>query len=327
MRSTEPDTLHVAVAIIKNVTGNYLVSQRQAGKHLAGLWEFPGGKCEPGESVESALIRECEEELGITISQARPLIRLNHQYPEKRVLLDTWLVEHYQGEPHGLEGQAVSWQPLSALHELAMPAADKPILTSLSLPDAYHISPDPSTFENHQAFLYEVESRLKRGVRMLQLRMHHADADERRALVADVMTRCQVHDVPCLFNTHLDDPLLALTDGLHLTQTQLMAMSSKDTLQRARQASSLQIVAASCHDVASLQHAEKLGVDFAVLSPVKTTHSHPERTPLGWSQFSAWLDQVNLPVYALGGMTHADLTSAWQHGAQGIACLDKYWQQ
>ena len=93
-----------------DAAGRVLIAQRPPGKHLAGGWEFPGGKLEPGEERLAGLARELREELGIRIeAPARPLIRVRHAYPSRDVLLDMWVVRSFAGEPQGLDGQALRW--------------------------------------------------------------------------------------------------------------------------------------------------------------------------------------------------------------------------
>jgi 8-oxo-dGTP diphosphatase len=101
--------IHVAAAVVVDGLGRVLVSQRPGHVHQGGLWEFPGGKLEAGETAETGLKRELHEELGITVQAARPLIRVYHAYPDKPVLLDVWRVTRYSGEPAGLEGQPIDW--------------------------------------------------------------------------------------------------------------------------------------------------------------------------------------------------------------------------
>jgi 8-oxo-dGTP diphosphatase len=123
--------VHVAVGVIVNAAREILVTRRAPGTHLAGLWEFPGGKVEAAESVEKALARELEEELGIEVLEARPLLQVRHRYPRKTVLLDTWRVLRYRGEPHGREGQPLRWLPVDQLTAASFPAADGPIIDYL----------------------------------------------------------------------------------------------------------------------------------------------------------------------------------------------------
>ena len=112
-----------------------LIAQRPAGTHLAGGWEFPGGKLEPGEERLAGLARELQEELGIAIATPRPLIRVRHAYPSREVLLDVWIVRHYRGEPRGLDGQALRWCTRDELAEVELLPADGPIVRALWLPE------------------------------------------------------------------------------------------------------------------------------------------------------------------------------------------------
>ena len=113
----DPETLHVAVAAIVNDAQQVLLARRPEHTHQGGLWEFPGGKCEPGEAVEAALEREIYEELGIRTGVCRPLIRVPHRYTDRSVLLDVWRVDAFEGQPYGREGQAVEWVHIEDLGE------------------------------------------------------------------------------------------------------------------------------------------------------------------------------------------------------------------
>jgi mutator protein MutT len=131
-----PHTLvHVVAAAIIDTAGRVLIAQRPAGTHLAGGWEFPGGKLEPGEERLTGLARELREELGITIATPRPLIRVRHAYPSREVLLDMWVVKRYSGEPRGLDGQALRWCSQDELAKADLLPADRPIVAALRLPE------------------------------------------------------------------------------------------------------------------------------------------------------------------------------------------------
>lgn len=134
MPSTAPDWLHVAAGVIVGPEGQILIAERAKHRHQGGLWEFPGGKVEPGETVQQALARELWEELNIHVGHARPLIQIRHRYPDKSVLLDVWRVESFTGEPHGREGQPLAWVCPEALVQYAFPAANVPIVTAARLP-------------------------------------------------------------------------------------------------------------------------------------------------------------------------------------------------
>ena len=124
--------VHVMVGVLFDGDGQVLVALRpDSAEHLAGYWEFPGGKKEADESPLAALSRELHEELGITVLQAQSLLRVEHDYPQKKVILDVYAVTDYRGEAHGAEGQQTRWLPLSALSELRFPEANEPIIRFL----------------------------------------------------------------------------------------------------------------------------------------------------------------------------------------------------
>lgn len=112
-----------------------LLAQRPLGKHLAGSWEFPGGKLETGESRLAGLKRELHEELGVVVEAAHPLMRLMHSYPERDIDLDVWLVTSYQGELRSLDGQRLIWCEREALTQADLLPADRPVVTALRLPE------------------------------------------------------------------------------------------------------------------------------------------------------------------------------------------------
>jgi mutator protein MutT len=127
--------VHVVAAAVIDAAGRVLIAQRPSGTHLAGGWEFPGGKLEPGEERAAGLARELKEELGISIAAPRPLIRVQHAYPSRVVLLDMWVVKRYTGEPRGLDGQALRWCAQEDLAAADLLPADKPIVAALRLPE------------------------------------------------------------------------------------------------------------------------------------------------------------------------------------------------
>ena len=124
-------TIRVVAAVLRDAGGRVLVTQRPAGKSYAGLWEFPGGKVEAGEAVETALRRELREELGIEAGSCQPLLSLRHEYPERQVELWVWTVEHYAGVAQGLEGQALRWLAVPELRTIDLLPADLPIIERL----------------------------------------------------------------------------------------------------------------------------------------------------------------------------------------------------
>jgi mutator protein MutT len=131
----QPAPIHVVVGVVIDGAGRVLIAQRTPGKHMAGSWEFPGGKLEAGESRVAGVARELREELGIIISAPRPLMRLRHVYPHVEVLLDVWVIRHFSGEPAGLDGQALRWCAQEELAAVGLLPADKPIIAMLRLPE------------------------------------------------------------------------------------------------------------------------------------------------------------------------------------------------
>jgi mutator protein MutT len=133
-RTAPAGFLHVVAGVLRDRRGRVLLAERPAGKHLAGGWEFPGGKLHPGERRLAGLRRELEEELGVGGVAAHPLLRIAHRYPDRQVLLDVWAVTRYRGEPEGRDGQALRWCAVSALAAAGVLPADRPVVTALRLP-------------------------------------------------------------------------------------------------------------------------------------------------------------------------------------------------
>jgi 8-oxo-dGTP diphosphatase len=129
--SPDAAPVHVAVAVLRDARGRVLITRRHADSHQGGLWEFPGGKVEPGEDLAAALRRELHEELGIAIGAHRPLLRVRHDYGDKRVLLDVHEVLGFEGEARSCEGQPLRWVEEQELEDFAFPAANEPILRAV----------------------------------------------------------------------------------------------------------------------------------------------------------------------------------------------------
>jgi 8-oxo-dGTP diphosphatase len=124
--------VHVVAAVLRDAAGRVLIAQRPPGKHMAGYWEFPGGKIGAGESSEQALRRELAEELGVALRRCHPLLQLRHDYPDRVVQLEVFMVDEYAGEPSGLEAQALKWVAAAELAGQALLPADRPIVEALN---------------------------------------------------------------------------------------------------------------------------------------------------------------------------------------------------
>lgn len=308
--------LEVVAGVLRDAGDRVLLTQRGPNSDLAGLWEFPGGKREPGESPQAALRRELHEELGVAAGAMRPLMTVPHAYPHKRIRLDVHEVLDFTGTPHGRESQAFAWVAPEALFDYPMPPADLPVAAALTAPAYYAITPDAG--DGAPAFVARCEAMLERGIRRLQLRVPSVDAGARAALARAVLPHCRAVGAELLVNA---DVALAreLGVGVHLRSRQLHQFSE-------RPLPAAQCLSASCHDLDELRRAKALGVDFVVLGPVRATASHPDARGLGWDGFAAMREHSDLPIYALGGLGPDDLTQARAHGAQGIAGIRAFWR-
>ncbi|MEK1904322.1 MAG: Nudix family hydrolase [Pseudomonas sp.] len=310
--------VHVAAAVIRGADGRVLIAKRADNQHQGGLWEFPGGKVEEGEAVQAALARELEEELGIHVSAARPLIQVQHDYPDKQVLLDVWEVSSFTGEPHGVEGQPLAWATPRELEDYEFPAANQPIVTAARLPDRYLITPEEL---EPGELLRGVRAALASGIRLIQLRAPNMFDAQYRDLAVDIQGLCAGKA-----QLMLKGPLEWLGDfpaaGWHLTAEQLRKYADQG-----RPFPGQRWLAASCHGAEELALATRMGVDFVTLSPVQATQTHPDAQPLGWDVARGLLQGFNTPAYLLGGVGAADLDKAWQSGAQGVAGIRAFWPE
>ena len=127
------ELLLVTACALVDTDGRVLITERPAGKPMAGLWEFPGGKVEPGETPEATLVRELKEELGVDTQSAclAPLTFASHAYEGFHLLMPLYVCRRWQGTPHGREGQAVKWVRPKDLRDYKMPPADLPLIAPL----------------------------------------------------------------------------------------------------------------------------------------------------------------------------------------------------
>lgn len=306
----------VAVGVLTDSAGRVLVARRAAGKPWAGLWEFPGGKREAGESRWQALARELHEELGIVPQAGTPLIHLQ-PFPEgaQSVTLDVWRVTTFTGTPSGREGQPLRWVTPDELDALPMPPANRTIRRACRLPARYLITPpDPMPSE---LLVDSLRRAVAQGVRLIQIRRPAASEAELATLAEALSPARRAQGVTLLLNGAPEQACTLGYDGVHLSGARLAALTVRPP--------DLDWVAASCHGPADLARASALALDFAVLSPVRATPDHAAATPLGWRRWARQVRAANLPVYALGGVGVADLPRAQRLGGQGIAAIRALW--
>jgi len=339
--------IEVAAAVLQRPDGSFLLAQRPPGKIWDGYWEFPGGKIELGETPYHALVRELREELGIEVETAYPWITRVFAYPHATVWLNFFRVTAWRGELHPHEGQQFAWQrfpdvystqetSVSSFPQKREPSliksldsrlrgndgitvspmlpANAPILRALELPPLYAISNAAEL--GVEEFLRRLEVALGNGLRLMQLREKQLSRDELRELARRVMVLARAHGARVLLNADVELAQEVGADGVQLTAAQLAALHERPAVDWC---------AVSCHNAEELRRAEALGCDFAVLSPVLPTLSHPGAPHLGWKNFSAIAAGSSIPVYALGGLTRDDMQTAWWHGAHGISLLRQAW--
>jgi 8-oxo-dGTP diphosphatase len=305
-------SLHVAVGEIKNSLGEILISRRNPSVYQGGLWEFPGGKVEVEESVQQALVRELQEELDIYVDKMTPLIKVRHNYPKLRVLLDVWIIQAFSGVPKACEGQPLQWVLADDLAMYAFPEANLPIITAVRLP-AYYAILDGNNMDVLQISLEQI---LDKGIKLVQLRAKSLSAVDIERFLLFAIPRCNTAGARLLLNSALQNAYKVEIEGIHLTSKDLMGRNSRPF--------GYAWVGASCHTDEELLHAQKTGVDFAVLAPVMSTSTHPGAPHLGWARFSAMVSRVNIPVYALGGMCLNDASNACANGGQGVAGISMF---
>ncbi len=306
--------LHVVVGVLVDDSNNVLVSRRHDHLHQGGLLEFPGGKLEEGEDRFTGLQREFTEELGILVETAFPLKKIIHHYQDKSVLLDVWKITAYSGQPRGLEGQPVYWSALADLDPAKFPAANAPIVDTLQLPKQLAITPDCKDWHSLSKLL---DHYLNSGVELLQFRQKTLGADVYSEWYR-LAQEASAGKLRIMFSGAMpsrDD--LQILDGYHCDSYTLQELEC-------RPVSATQLFGASCHSLSDLVKAESLNADYATLSPVLPTKSYPQDRLLGWSGFAEIRRAVSLPVFALGGVSQAELSSALAAGAQGVAGISAF---
>lgn len=314
--------VHVAVAVIRKPSAELtriLIARRADEAHQGGLWEFPGGKVEAGETVQDALQRELEEELGITIvpQALAPLIQIRHDYPDKQVMLDVWLVDDFQGEPYGKEGQPLEWVAPNALHSFDFPAANIPIVHAINLPRKYLITPEFKSCEELAAY---VQKAIDFGFSIIQIRQPQLEASA-FAKWASTLLASLSKDVHgrLIWNCELAAlQQLPAGSAWHLSSSALKALVNDQSVILPS------MLGASCHNARELALAESLGVSYALLSPVYKTGSHPGQSGIGFSGFKSLVERCSFPVYALGGLDESNMAEALSCGAQGIAAISAW---
>ncbi len=321
--------VHVCVAVIERINPDtqekeVLIAKRPQHVHQGGLWEFPGGKVEKGESVIAALDRELSEELDIRIRPfsshldapdlLSPLIQIKHSYPEKTVFLDVWRISNFYGSPIGKEGQEIRWVNLNELNSFKFPEANKPIVHSCLLPSRYFITPVyPSLLEAERG----LARALAAGAELIYFRQPQLTNEEYDLWVEQLLSNKPILGAVLMYQfvSTLDKYSGA---GVHLSFAR-----SKEY--KARPVISSKWLSISCHNESELLWASALSADFITLSPILRTQTHPEQAGIGWESFKRLVLKAAFPVYGLGGLSERDQRQLLEMGAQGMAGIG-FWQ-
>jgi 8-oxo-dGTP diphosphatase len=348
-------SVRVVAGVVENARGQLLLAQRPRGAHLAGLWEFPGGKIEPGEDAHTALARELHEELGIVVHASVPLagavpVQVNEVTLEFRrvtqfsdAALAVAAASRSEATPKnqplgasgvGLEGQALRWVAPLRVHRLCMPPADRPIAKLFGLAPQYVITPEPPVAggSTRRAWLNALENSVKtciavppaggtatRGALVL-LRAKHTPLAQLHAIAALARDIVAHHGGEILLQDDLELCQRWRFGGVSLTRAALLRTHK-------RRVPPELWLAASCHNAAELAHAHVIGCDFATLAPVLATATHPGAPHLGWAHAADMIATTPaLPVYALGGLAASAFAQARAAGAVGIAGISGFWQ-
>ncbi|HET8597484.1 MAG TPA: Nudix family hydrolase [Castellaniella sp.] len=325
MTDTKP-YVRVAAGLILDARGRLLLGQRPDGKAWPGWWEFPGGKIEAGESVEQALVRELDEELGIQATRVYPWVVYVHEYPKSIVELAFCQVTAWDGEPHGRENQALDWvdpwdirldeseHPVAPGGGSLLPAAAPP-LRWLRLPTRYRISRIGSP-DRLADWLAGLRQELLYGLRMVQFREPGWPGDESSLHEAfeATLALCRQHGARCLINSRHPQPWWSQADGVQLRAADAARILQQDT----RPPGWLGV---SAHNAPDIECARQLQADFVVLGHVLPTDSHPDEPALGWDRFRELAAAAGRPVLAVGGQSLDTLETARRHGAHGIAAI------
>lgn len=303
----------IAIGVIFNQQDQVLIAKRQHDKHLAGYWEFPGGKLMPGESFKTALRRELVEEVGINALTAIKFFATRYQYTDRNLTFQCFKVTNYSGDVTLSSYQSRRWVSLNELAEVGFPAANHAIIDALTLPMQYVIADE--NIMGAKLFS-SVESQLKSGARLIQHRAGSIAESEYVANSHRLKYLCSQYGAKYLANCPLDWLSRVKPSGVHLNSHSL-----KEVFEGNQQIYDFELYSAACHNEEDISMANQLGLRCLLIGPVNFTMSHPGGNKLGWKRFNQLCSYANVPVYALGGMCVNDYRTAVMHGGQGIAAI------
>ncbi|GAB6079372.1 Nudix family hydrolase [Hydrogenophilus hirschii] len=333
----------VAAAVLWNESGSVLLGQRAPDTFYPGYWEFPGGKIEAGETPREALIRELREELGLELTAARiaPWLCRRHRYAHADVTLHFFQVWGWRGTPQPHVHAVLTWQTPGAWSVAPMLPANTPVAEALVLPRLMVVSQvtaasrgapvgSPAWHDAAARWAASIRAARAHGAVIAQIREKRPDpgaeagdnaaAEWSRLGIAQLVAIAREAGAERVVVNGPPEWADAVgADGCHLS-----AQAARTLLARGAKRPVLRyglLLGVSVHDASERAVAEALNADYWVVGPVAATQSHPERAPLGWSRFSALIAAPPVPVFAIGGLTAAELPHALSAGAHGIAAI------
>ena len=307
--------VHVSVAVLINADHQVLLGQRPPLKSWEGWWEFPGGKIEKGETSVDALYREIYEEIGVKIIQFKKWVTRRYSYGGNDITLHFFKVYKWEGEVTSKENQKLVWTYLQKPNVSPILPANLFVQKAFDLPKYYAITNLSET--SKIIFFNQLKNKISNGLKMIQVREKNISFDEFKIFSKEVIKICKPKGVKVIINSDVNLAYEIKADGVHLTSKDLVSMKTKPKNL---------IVSASCHNPKEIDIAEKLNINFLVLSAVRKTLSHPDMKPIGWDKFQKIVNKVNIPIYALGGLGVNDYQVALENGAIGIASQRSIWQ-
>ncbi len=299
-----------------------LLSQRRPGKHLAGFWEFPGGRIEPGERAHEALARELQEELGIIIQSSQPWCALTHHYPDKTVHLSIHRVTDFTGAPTGCEGQSIEWVEWAQVPHRTMPPADQALLKVFGMaPQVWMGSTEDAPADSVEALrqwrnaLSKIEHTPWAGNGWWLVWPSAAQGDGALAQQAMALARKAGHQPLVAGSPRVAQAVGA--SGVVLDQATALTLTQRPP--------HMDWVAVACRDDVGLAEATRLDADFALLMPQSDPQGVASRSGSSPRTLEALIQKAGVPVMVVGDLACNDLASARRRGAFGVAGIHSQW--
>ena len=307
--------VNVSVAVLINDEHQVLLAERPFPKAWEGWWEFPGGKMEKNETSVDALYREIYEEIGVKITKFNKWVTRSHTSGDDNFTLHFFKVYEWEGEITSKENQKLVWTYLKKPNVYPILPANVFVQKAFDLPKYYAITNLSET--SKKVFFNQLQKKISDGLKMIQVREKNISINELEVFSKEVIKICRPSNVKVIINSDMNLAYRIKADGIHLT--------SKNLLDSKKLPRNL-IVSASCHTQKDIDIAEKLNINFVVLSAVNRTLSHPDISPIGWNKFQKIANKTNIPIYALGGLGINDYQVALENGAIGISSQRSIWK-